>query len=181
MSSETGREETNWGRRVRSSTRKHKYLIEARLTGEQRAQKASLWKTSLSHRAEREAGSLWPSLHTVCLLCCALWWELDDKCSLQWNKSEPTLYCTYLYWIRHHRFNLCKNLLLLTYLFYKINYFIKYILYQKCIMWYVTPWKCMQWVADVPLLKRYKILITVRSWCIFKHVMKCKNLLYLVI
>lgn len=32
------REETHWGRRVRSSTRKHKYLIEATLTGEQKAQ-----------------------------------------------------------------------------------------------------------------------------------------------
>lgn len=35
------RGETHWGRRVRSSTRKHKYLIEARLTGEQKAQSAS--------------------------------------------------------------------------------------------------------------------------------------------
>lgn len=40
MSSEAERQETNWGRRVRSSTRKHKYLIKARLTGEQRVQRA---------------------------------------------------------------------------------------------------------------------------------------------
>lgn len=58
MSSETGREETNWGRRVRSSTRKHKYLIKARLTGEQRPQRASPPKMSLSHQAERGAGSV---------------------------------------------------------------------------------------------------------------------------
>lgn len=41
MSSQTERQETNWGRRVRSSTRKHKYLIKARLTGEQRVQRTS--------------------------------------------------------------------------------------------------------------------------------------------
>lgn len=40
MSSETGQEDTNWGRRVRSSAWKHKYLIKAKLTGKQRAQKA---------------------------------------------------------------------------------------------------------------------------------------------
>uniref|UniRef100_A0A3Q4AWE0 Uncharacterized protein n=1 Tax=Mola mola TaxID=94237 RepID=A0A3Q4AWE0_MOLML len=43
---QTWRAETNCGRRVRSSTRKHKYLIEARLTGEQKAQRASPGKYS---------------------------------------------------------------------------------------------------------------------------------------
>lgn len=50
------REETAWGRRVGSSTRKHKYLMGLRLTGEQRAPKALPPKTSPSHRAERGAG-----------------------------------------------------------------------------------------------------------------------------
>lgn len=52
MSSETGTEETNWGRRVRSSTKKHKYLMKARLTGEQRLQRSLSPKTPPSPEDE---------------------------------------------------------------------------------------------------------------------------------
>lgn len=63
LSSATGREETDWGRRVRRSTREHKYLIEARLTREQRAQ--SLPPNTVPFpQSRREAGKLWFSLRT---------------------------------------------------------------------------------------------------------------------
>lgn len=68
--SQVGRMSSDWERRSRlggkggrgvQQTGKHKYLIQARLTGEQKAQRC-FKNMSVSHRAERGAGSRGPGL-----------------------------------------------------------------------------------------------------------------------